>query len=122
MHETLKIRAGIAGPVPPVQPAGKPASGGAARGMGGSAFEDLLSRRLSGAGAPSCEAPAPADAAATQLVFSRHAEERMKTRDVRLSPVELGRLEQAVARAAHKGSRDSLVLMDRLAFVVNVPT
>lgn len=54
------------------------------------------------------------------LKFSRHAEHRMKTRQVSLSSEDKARLEQAVDRAAGKGARESLVLLDRMAFVVNV--
>ena len=54
------------------------------------------------------------------LTFSRHAEHRMKTRQVSLSSEDKARLENAVDRAAGKGSRESLVLLDRMAFVVNV--
>ena len=55
------------------------------------------------------------------LQFSKHAARRIETREIPLSPDTLGRLEQATARAAEKGSRASLVLLDDLAFIVNVP-
>lgn len=54
------------------------------------------------------------------LTFSRHAEHRMQSRQVSLSGEEKARLENAVDRAAGKGARESLVLLDRMAFVVNV--
>ena len=54
--------------------------------------------------------------------FSRHAEDRMRARNVELSQEDQGRLAQAVDKAAGKGARESLVLLDRLAFVVNVPS
>ena len=37
-----------------------------------------------------------------------------------MDPARLERLEQAVGRAADKGSRDSLILLDELALVVSV--
>jgi flagellar operon protein len=39
-----------------------------------------------------------------------------------MSPATLGRLAEGVGRAAGKGSRDSLVLVDGTAFVVSVPS
>ncbi|HTU80435.1 MAG TPA: TIGR02530 family flagellar biosynthesis protein [Solirubrobacteraceae bacterium] len=74
-------------------------------------------------------APAPggsfADAlsqagAAGQLQFSKHALARVQRRGIELDPSTLGRLSQGVDRAAGKGSRDSLVLVDGTAFVVSV--
>jgi flagellar operon protein len=38
-----------------------------------------------------------------------------------MTPEILGKLEKAVAGAASKGSRDSLILMKNLAFIVNIP-
>ena len=44
----------------------------------------------------------------------------MERRGIELDPSTLGRLSQGVQRAASKGSRDSLVLVDGNAFVVSV--
>ncbi|MFP5520358.1 MAG: TIGR02530 family flagellar biosynthesis protein [Bdellovibrionia bacterium] len=52
--------------------------------------------------------------------FSNHAVERMKTRGINYSPDDLERLNQAVSKAAAKGSRDSLVLMNDSALIVSV--
>ncbi|HLH14140.1 MAG TPA: TIGR02530 family flagellar biosynthesis protein [Solirubrobacteraceae bacterium] len=52
--------------------------------------------------------------------FSKHALARVERRGIELSPSTLGRLSQGVQRAASKGSRDSLVLVDGTAFVVSV--
>ncbi|MDN5344434.1 MAG: hypothetical protein PWQ18_545 [Clostridia bacterium] len=54
------------------------------------------------------------------LKFSRHASERLESRQISLSPQQMARLEQGVARAAGKGARESLVLLDDLALVVSV--
>jgi flagellar operon protein len=54
------------------------------------------------------------------LQFSRHALARVQRRGIELDPSTLGRLSQGVDRAASKGSRDSLVLVDGTAFVVSV--
>lgn len=53
--------------------------------------------------------------------FSAHAVERLGQRGIRLTADQENRLGELVDRAAAKGSRESLLLMDGLAFVVNVP-
>jgi flagellar operon protein len=58
--------------------------------------------------------------AAPSLLFSRHALERVGRRGIELDASTLGRLDEGVSRAASKGSRDSLVLVDGTAFVVSV--
>jgi flagellar operon protein len=55
------------------------------------------------------------------LHFSKHALERVQRRGIALDPTTVGRLQEGVGRAAGKGSRDSLVLVDGTAFVVSVP-
>jgi flagellar operon protein len=54
------------------------------------------------------------------LQFSRHALARVQRRGIELDQATLGRLSEGVGRAAGKGSRDSLVLVDGTAFVVSV--
>ena len=55
-----------------------------------------------------------------RLKFSRHAQERLESRNLPLGNQELERLGSAVARAGEKGARESLVLLDELAFVVSI--
>ncbi len=52
--------------------------------------------------------------------FSKHALERLQRRGIELDAPTMQRLGEGVARAAGKGSRDSLVLVDSTAFVVSV--
>ena len=54
------------------------------------------------------------------LKFSNHAQKRLETRDIMLSDDGLARLTQAVNKAEKRGGRESLVVMDDLAFIVNV--
>jgi flagellar operon protein len=54
--------------------------------------------------------------------FSAHALKRLESRGISLSPPEVSAVEQAVDRAAAKGSRDSLLLGQQFAMVVNVPS
>ena len=55
-----------------------------------------------------------------ELRFSRHALQRVQRRGISLDPSTLSRLQEGVGRAAGKGSRDSVVLVDGAAFVVSV--
>jgi flagellar operon protein len=54
------------------------------------------------------------------LRFSKHARERLERRGITVGPEELQRVHNAVELAATKGAVDSLVLLDRVAFLVNV--
>ena len=51
--------------------------------------------------------------------FSKHASQRLESRNIDLSASQLERLNEAVSRAGRKGVKDSLVLVDNLAFIVN---
>ena len=55
------------------------------------------------------------------LKFSNHAMKRLESRNIQLSPNELTKIQSAVDKAQSKGSKDSLVMMDRTAFIVNIP-
>ena len=54
------------------------------------------------------------------LKFSKHAGERLEQRNIFLSDEQLKRLEDATAKADEKGIKESLMLMDNMAFIVNV--
>lgn len=58
--------------------------------------------------------------AASSLKFSAHAQQRLERRQIDLDAQRLSRLEEAVEKAAAKGARESLVLLDDLALVVSV--
>lgn len=68
-----------------------------------SKFNDLLSDELS------------------KLKFSSHASKRLEDRNIVLSNAEMQRINEAVQKAETKGSKDSLVMMDGNAFIVNIP-
>lgn len=55
------------------------------------------------------------------LKFSKHALGRLSDRNIELNRNQLERLEDGARKAEEKGIRDSLVIVDRLAFIVNVP-
>ena len=68
---------------------------------GGASFADALDR-------------------ASGVKFSGHALQRIERRGIDTSPQTLARLDGAVQRAAAKGARESVVLLDGTAFVVSV--
>lgn len=53
------------------------------------------------------------------LKFSNHAVDRMRMRGVAFSPDELGRIDSVVNKAAEKGAKETLVLTDKAALIVN---
>lgn len=53
--------------------------------------------------------------------FSKHASQRLETRNIQLSSEQSARLEDGVMKAQEKGIKESLVLVDSLAFIVNIP-
>ena len=58
---------------------------------------------------------------ASELKFSKHAAARLSERDITLTDSQNVRLENGVKQASEKGINESLVLVDSLAFIVNVP-
>lgn len=57
----------------------------------------------------------------SSLKFSKHALGRLSDRNIELSEGQLERLNDGARKAGQKGIRDSLVIVDQLAFIVNVP-
>lgn len=57
-----------------------------------------------------------------RLKFSKHAAARLSNRNINLSREQSVRLENGVQQAKEKGINESLVLVDSLAFIVNVPS
>lgn len=55
------------------------------------------------------------------LKFSKHAVNRLADRQITLSASQMERLCNGTKKAGEKGIQESLVLMDSLAFIVNVP-
>lgn len=56
-----------------------------------------------------------------RFTLSRHAVERLSRRGLGLDAVQASRLSSGIDKAAARGSRTSLVLMDELALLVKVP-
>lgn len=76
----------------------------------GLSFEDVLRQQMGGMAESTSE-----------LKFSKHANMRLEQRDIALSADQSQRLEAGVAKASEKGIKESLVIVDSLAFIVNVP-
>ncbi|WP_040948675.1 TIGR02530 family flagellar biosynthesis protein [Gorillibacterium massiliense] len=55
-----------------------------------------------------------------ELKLSHHAELRLEQRGIRLKPEQLNKIQTAVDKAAAKGAKDSLVLMNDMALIVNI--
>ena len=98
MAEPFRVQPGSAQGVSPK--AGLPAASPKAV-AGGLSFTDTLSR-------------------AQEVRFSNHAQKRMESRDIELSPENVNRLSDAIDKAEKRGGKSSLVMVDDLAFIVNV--
>ncbi len=55
------------------------------------------------------------------LKFSKHASFRLNDRGIEISNEQMARLNDGARKAAEKGIKDSLVLVDDMAFIVNIP-
>jgi flagellar operon protein len=55
------------------------------------------------------------------LRFSKHAAARLSTRNIDISEQQMERLNRGKIQAGEKGIQESLILVDQLAFIVNVP-
>jgi len=58
---------------------------------------------------------------AQDIRFSNHAQKRLESRSITLTDSNVSRLSDAIDKAEKRGGKSSLVLMDDMAFIVNVP-
>ena len=56
-----------------------------------------------------------------KVKFSNHALKRLESRNIQFNEGELTRIQNAVDKAELKGAKDSLVLLDNTALIVNIP-
>ncbi len=56
-----------------------------------------------------------------KLKFSNHAQKRLESRNIKFSEGEMNKIYAAVEKAKAKGSKDSLVLMNDTALIINIP-
>lgn len=73
----------------------------------GLSFQDILSRKTT--------------VQTDEVKFSKHAANRLVDRNIELTEEQVERLNLGAAKAGAKGINDSLVIVDSLAFIVNVP-
>ena len=60
------------------------------------------------------------DTSGTPVRFSKHATVRLDDRNIELSNEQLSRLNEGAQKANAKGINESLVLVDEIAFIVNI--
>ena len=56
-----------------------------------------------------------------EVRFSKHAAGRLADRNIELTGSQMERLQEGAQKAQEKGIRESLVIVDQLAFIVNIP-
>ncbi len=75
----------------------------------GLSFQDILSGKTDGIRSEG------------EVKFSKHAANRLVDRNIELTREQMERLNIGAAKAGEKGINESLVIVDSLAFIVNVP-
>ena len=68
-------------------------------------FKEVLAARVKGA---------------KGIDFSKHAQNRLMARGIELSSSDLAKLEDGVAKAAQKGGRESLIIVNKVAYLVSI--
>lgn len=56
-----------------------------------------------------------------KVKFSNHALKRLESRNIHLGDEQISKIQSAIEKAESKGARDSLVMMDDTALIVNIP-
>ena len=110
MDELLSVQAN-GGAIQPL-----PAQGGASPRTqdstpGAGSFDAVLQEQLL---QPTAAPDAPG------VKFSTHAQQRLSQRDIQLGDDDVTKINQAVDKAQQKGAKESLILLDDMAFVVSV--
>lgn len=72
----------------------------------GTSFKDVLQKQISSNG---------------NIKFSKHALQRLEQRKIQLSTQEVNKLHNAINKAAEKGIKETLIIMDNKAFIASVP-
>ena len=73
--------------------------------MTGLSFQEILDRQKS----------------SDVVKFSKHAQSRLNDRGINLSENQINRLNEGTIKASAKGIKESLVIVDQMAFIVNIP-
>lgn len=72
----------------------------------GLSFQEILQKQTAGS---------------TEIRFSKHAANRLADRNIELTDNQMERLNEGAVKAGEKGIKESLVIVDQLAFIVNIP-
>ncbi len=78
------------------------------RTAGGKSFQEILESSSAGS--------------LGEVKFSKHAANRLADRNIELTENQLDRLKEGTEKAGAKGIKESLVIVDQLAFIVNIPS
>ncbi|MDO5403576.1 MAG: TIGR02530 family flagellar biosynthesis protein [Eubacteriales bacterium] len=84
-----------------------------AEGYNGVSFAEVLSQKCS------IEQVIGETGSLIPIKFSKHASARLEERDIQLTDEQMSRLEEGTAKAGSKGIKESLVLLDNMAFIIN---
>jgi len=55
-----------------------------------------------------------------EVKFSGHAQDRLRDRNITLSPRQIEKLNDTVKQAGEKGAKSSLIVLDNLALIVSI--
>lgn len=70
-----------------------------------SSFKDILTSKIKGQ---------------PKISFSKHAQNRINSRSIAISTAEINKLQHGIEKARNKGARDSLVMVNNVAYIVSV--
>ena len=76
-------------------------------------FEEILRKKVD------LKTPGAQETGVADLRFSKHAAQRLSDRNISLSQEQLDRLQKGARLCGDKGIKESLVIMDEYAFIVN---
>jgi len=96
-HRALSVKSSIGAS------AHKAAANEPATALSSASFDDVLRSRMG------------------NVRFSVHASARLRSRNIEVTPEIMEKICKAVDNAAKKGARDSLVLLNNKAFIINIP-
>ena len=88
-------------------PTSNPLTQGVAKNQGGASFQDVLQKQVD---------------EKNGVVFSKHAAKRVAERNIQITDDSMARLNIGMQMANAKNLNDALILVDKTAFVVNVPS
>jgi flagellar operon protein len=101
---------------PQVDRASNPAVGNGDKSGGADFLGQLQALQISA----NMNSPVAAKPAASELKFSNHAIDRMQARGIAFNPTQMAKIQNAVEKAASKGGKNTLLLSDDSALIVNV--